>query len=536
MTVTAPPAPTAIPAAPGPAAAPTATPTATAERSTASRLVMRASLVSMVLVALGSVLGLVRDLLVAGLNGATAETDAFLLGWMVSETAQPLLVEGAMALVMVPAFCRALASDRPQQAVRDLISGTLPVISLALMVVSGAVVLAAPLLVDVLAPGLADPALAVRCMRLAAIGLVFIGVAGYLSAGLRGHGVFGPPAALSAAGNVGMIVTMLALHERIGVTGAAVGIAVGNLAMVLVLLPSAARRLPRPTLVLRRSPVTLAAFAPVGAYMLLRHGQIYVERFIGSWLPAGSMSHLNYAQKIGQIPATLALLVATVTLPMLARRMADGRTAAARERQVADLRLILGLVLAATVFLVVFAPQVVEVLFGRGAFTAADVTATAAILRVYVLGLAGQAVVEIVCREFFSRTRPSWYPAAAMAVGLVATALAGAVLSPLWGAPGIAVANAVGITVTGALLLRRSGLAARPAVLVRAAGHVLAPVSTAAVAGVLTGAVLAGSAPLVVGLAGALVVLGTFVLTAVAQDRWVPGGGLVRLPNGRSES
>ena len=120
-------------------------------------LLVRASILSIALVTFGSLLGLVRDLLVAGLFGATAQTDAFLFGWMVSETAQPLLIEGAMALVFVPAFVRAAASADPRRALRELVEASLPVIALALVVLSGVVAIFAPFLVGVLAPGLADP-------------------------------------------------------------------------------------------------------------------------------------------------------------------------------------------------------------------------------------------------------------------------------------------------------------------------------------------------------------------------------------------
>ena len=52
-----------------------------------ARLVVRASLVSMAFVAAGSLLGLVRDLLIAGVFGATPATDAFLVAWCRSSSA-----------------------------------------------------------------------------------------------------------------------------------------------------------------------------------------------------------------------------------------------------------------------------------------------------------------------------------------------------------------------------------------------------------------------------------------------------------------
>jgi putative peptidoglycan lipid II flippase len=55
------------------------------------------------------VLGLVRDQTVAHFFGAGVESDAFLIAWTVPEMASTLLIEDAMALLLVPAFSHALA-------------------------------------------------------------------------------------------------------------------------------------------------------------------------------------------------------------------------------------------------------------------------------------------------------------------------------------------------------------------------------------------------------------------------------------------
>jgi murein biosynthesis integral membrane protein MurJ len=507
---------------------PAAPPRASPERSPRrpGDLLVRASILSIALVTFGSLLGLVRDLLVAGLFGATAQTDAFLFGWMVSETAQPLLIEGAMALVFVPAFVRAAAAPDPKQALRDLVEGSLPVISLVLIGISALVALFAPFLVGVLAPGLADPDLAATSMRVAAIGLTFIGVAGYLSAFLRGHDVFGPPAAVSTAFNVGLIATLVALHQRIGVLAAVLGIVVGTVLQVAVLLPSTWRRLPRPRRIRRPDAVVLWAFLPVGAYILLRQGQIYIERYLGSFLAPGSVTHLNYAQKIGQLPATLTLLIAVVTFPMLARSAAAGRTDRVRARLVSDLYVITGLVLLSTAFLALFAGPVVDLLLGRGYFTPDDVSATAGILRVYVLGLAGQGVVEVLCRSFFSRDRPSWYPAVVMVGGLVVTAVVGTLLIGPFGAPGIALANAAGITVVAFLLVPGAGLElGRDSLprLLRAATLLLLPTAAALAVGLVVGAALDGAPPVLEVLAGGVAMTVAFAVVLVSHERWMPG-------------
>src|SRR6185369_6788944 len=154
------------------------------------------------------------------------------------ETASPLLIEGAMALVMIPVFVRAVAAGPGLAAV---VRATLPRLVGGLALAAAAVVLAAPWLVRVLAPGITQPDLAVTCTRVAAVTVVAFGVAGYLGAALRSVHSFGPAAAIYVAYNVGIIASMLLLHQALGVLGVAVGLAVGSLLMVAVQLPAFVR-------------------------------------------------------------------------------------------------------------------------------------------------------------------------------------------------------------------------------------------------------------------------------------------------------
>ncbi|MEU0524484.1 lipid II flippase MurJ [Streptomyces niveus] len=458
-----------------------------------------------VLTAAGALLGLVRDQTIAHLYGAGPDTDAFLVAWTVPEVASTLLIEDAMALILVPAFSLALArraTDRPlldRDPVHTLLRTTLPGLLLVLSAGAVLLMLAAPWVVAVLAPGLPDTQLAVDCTRLTATCAFSFGIAGYCSAALRAHGSFVPPAMIYVAYNIGIIVTMLVLSDRLGVRAAAAGVAVGGVLMVLVQAPVVWRRLrerrataeqtaeatrehaPKQT----REPVgqlpadeqpsderpadgrasgeqpgggarplvALGLLAPVIVFALTRQSQVLIERFLAAPLPAGAISHLNYAQKVAQMPMVLSLMLCTVTFPVVARAMAAGETDRARRRVERDLALAGVIVLVGAATVVACAPQIIEILFQRGAFDRADTAATATVMRVYALGLLGHTLVGALVRCYFSAARPLWFPALAMFLGLALTTAGGALLVGVWGVLGIAAGNALGITVTAVLLL-----------------------------------------------------------------------------------
>ncbi|MFB9466195.1 lipid II flippase MurJ [Streptomyces cinereospinus] len=498
----------------------------------------RAALLTAALSVAGALLGLARDQALARLFGAGGETDAFLVAWTVPEFAATLLIEDGLALVLIPAFSLALsrrARGASGDPVRALVAETLPRLSLALVTAGGLVVAGAPALVGALAPGLPDPALAVDCTRLTATCVLSFGLAGYCSAALRAHRRFLAPAAIYVAYNTGVIAVMAVLGGRWGVRSAAAGVAAGGCLMVAVQLPVLLRQLrgkgaggPEEDGAPQRR-TGLALVCAVLLFALCRQSQVLVERFLASHLDPGAISHLNYAQKVAQIPMTLSLMLCTVTFPVVARALADGDTGRARERVERDLALAASVVLLGAATVVACAPQIIQVLFQRGAFTAQDTAATAAVMRVYALGLLAQTLVGALVRSYFSDGRPSWYPPAAMTAGVAATAGAGAWAVGPWGVSGIAAANAAGITLTAVLLLGgaragggrggardASGRAARTVVPLRLRhvlmdlGRPLAAAVAAAAAGLLAASRFA--APLPGLLLGGLTVAVVFVL------------------------
>ncbi|MFI1398410.1 lipid II flippase MurJ [Streptomyces sp. NPDC020681] len=487
----------------------------------------RAAAVTAGVTAVGALLGLVRDQAIAQIFGASVDSDAFLIAWTVPEMASTLLIEDAMALLLVPAFSHALARraaarGRSLDPVRALVAATLPRLFVSLACAAVLLMLCAPLVVRILAPGFGDPQLAVDCTRLTALTVLTFGIAGYFSAALRAHGSFLPPAGVYVAYNLGIIATTLTLHSVWGVRAAAAGVAVGGLLMVLAQLPTFLRRVTwSPLLGKRRKSAAphlgFAVLAPVVLFAVSRQSQVLVERFLASSLPGGAISHLNYAQKVAQMPMVLSLMICTVTFPVVAQAMADGDRERARRRVELDLALAGMVVLLGTALVLGYAHQIIEVLFERGAFDAQDTETTATVMRVYATGLLGHCLVGALGRPFFSSGRPTWYPAVAMAAGLAVTTVAGAAAVGHWGVHGIAAANAAGITTTALLLL--SGLGSRVvAIEVRAISAALGRLALAATAAGTAGWLAAPlvADPLLSAATGCLLVPAVFTVTGLA--------------------
>jgi putative peptidoglycan lipid II flippase len=281
-----------------------------------------------------------------------------------------------------------------------------------------------------------------------------------------------------------------------------------------VAVPDVARQAPLPA-----QALALGLVCAVLLFALCRQSQVLIERYFASGLPAGAISHLNYAQKIAQLPMSLALMLCVVTFPVVARAIAEGDTRRARERVERDLVLTASLVLLGAAVVVACAPQLVQLLFQRGAFTAQDTATTAAVMRVYAAGLLGHTLVGALVMSYFSACRTTWYPLGAMVVGVLTTVAVSAWAVQHWGARGIAGANAAGITLTALLLLHGLGPRTVPVRVRRVVAALVRPVCAAGCA-TAAGAAGAGlfASPVVSVAAGCSCVTAVFLLSAWFLD------------------
>lgn len=402
----------------------------------------------------GRFLGFFRDMTIANLFGATSDTDAYLIAWTIPETAAPLLLEGAMLFVLIPLFAQSKQNDiglpRAMGETVTVLSGTLAVFSL------GAFVLA-PYIAEVLGPGLEDHRLAAEAIRLASATLVLFGLAGFLTAALRTENIFGITAAVYIAYNVGILACIFLLRSSMGILSAALGLSVGAFLMVAIQIPSFARTHGRIRLHLPLSDeirTGLISFVPIAVFILLRHAQVYVERFLGSNLDAGSISRLNFAERIAQVPMSVVIAFAIVSFPKVARSAAAQKVDQVRSAFHRDLGYAVVAIAPAISYLVISANDVVALLFERGAFRSADTAATAGVLELYALGLVAQVAIAVTLLPLFSLRGVVRRPARAAGIGLgVTVALDAFLVGPL-GVAGLAIGNAVGITVMALLLLR----------------------------------------------------------------------------------
>lgn len=409
-------------------------------------------------------LGLVREVVVAALFGASDAKAAYVIGYYVPFFVQRLLIGGTLSIVLIPTLAEALARGDPAeiQAVASRLFTAVLAAGLA-MVAAGAVL--APGLVRLAAPGFAaDPAqfsLTVALTRINFLAMFFLALAIFATAFLQARRRFAPPAVAPLVFNAVIIAGVLLLGPRIGIVGLSVAWIAGTAAQFLVQVPALRaggfrfRWVPDWSHPAIRTVRRLAVPAMVGLAVVEINA--YVGRFLASLLPGApgvnAVAVLDYAFEMVQAPVgILAISVATVLFPGMSEQAAAGDRAALRRTASLGVRAVLFLTLPVSVGLVVFAQPVVRLVFERGEFGPATTAAVSACMAAYAAGLVPMAAYYVVTRAYYAM-RDMRTPVAVGAAMVVLNAGLAYALMRAWGVAGIALAAAAVALANVAVLL-----------------------------------------------------------------------------------
>lgn len=419
------------------------------------------------------VTGLLREFLIAAAFGASAMTDAFNVAFRIPNLFRRLFAEGAFSQAFVPALAHSKERDG-EEATRHLIDSVATILAWALLLTCALGVVGAPILVWALASGFQkDPRAFEVAVVLTRFMFPYIGfmslvalAAGILNTWKR----FAVPAATPVLLNICMILAAWLLAPWLAARGIepiyamAVGVMGGGALQLAVQVPVLYRLglLPRIGLALGRVREAwrdpgmrgvLRTMAPALLGVGVAQISLLINTQIASWLPAGSVSWLSYADRLMEFPtAMLGVALGVVLMPQLAAAKATDD--AERYSAMLDwgLRIVLLLSVPCAVALLVFAQPLVATLFHYGAFGDNDVRQVSLALAGYGVGLLGLVAIKVLAPGFYAN-RDMRTPVRIAIVVLVITQLLNIALVPWLRHAGLALSIGIGALINAAWLL-----------------------------------------------------------------------------------
>lgn len=431
------------------------------------RQIARAAGTVMFAMLLSQLVGLLATSVLGSTFGAGMESDAYFASNRFAEILFSLMAGGALGSAFIPTFTGLLEEGKRANAWK-LASSIANLVMLALTLVSIlSWIFARPIVESVLVRGFQDPAqieLTVHLLRIQLPSSIIFGLSGLIMGILNAHQHFFLPALAPAMYRLGIIFGTLVLSRRMGIDGVAWGVVLGSALHLLVQLPRLLR------LPLRRYTPSLGLDSPdvreVGRLMAPRllgvavvQLNFWFNTFLASFLSAGSLTAINLAFPLMIMPeVAIAQAVAIAALPTFSAQVARGRLDEMRVALAGTLRGVLLLAIPASLGLILLRTPIVNMIYGRANFDAADSQMVAWALLWYAAGLVGHSLVEIISRAFYAlhdTKTPVFVGVGAMGLNLVFSLLFSYAFGQIGWMPhgGLALANTLATTLESALLL-----------------------------------------------------------------------------------
>src|SRR6478736_662923 len=362
------------------------------------------------------VLGLVREMVFAGLFGAGRNLDAFLMAFRLPNLLRDLFAEGALSTAFITTFSGKIAKEGDESAWRLANKvATLTAVFMSAVTLLGIVF--APQLVDLLTWWSWPPdktELTIWLTRIMWPFMLLVSLAALVMGMLNAKHVFGPPAMASSYFNLGSIIGGVGigwwLDPHFGarsLTGLAIGTLIGGMWQLTAQFP-ALRRVGykyRSDFQWRdegvRAVLTLMAPAIIAASAV--QVNVLVNSGFAASLGNGLGSWLNIAFRLMQLPLGIfGVAIGTVTVPLVSKSAAVGNIDEFRSILASGMRLAFLLTIPSAIGLAMLASPIISVIYQHGRFTAEMTKETAGALQFYSIGLVAYSALKVLTPAFYA--------------------------------------------------------------------------------------------------------------------------------------
>lgn len=382
-----------------------------------------------IIILFSKLMGLVRDVMIAGTYGTTSYAIAYETASKLPVTIFDFVLGGVVTSAFIPVY-NSISVKEGKDKASSFVQSYTNLILLLTGVISVFGVIFAPALVSFIAPDLSADvaALSVNLTRIMFPMVIFVGLAFTFVGFLQSEGEYNIPAVISLVSNL-IMVGYLAFSGAFiddpptSVTGLSVAMLIGWATQAAVQIPSVRKRgfryrLTAPVL----TPETKRAMKnalPILAATWTTPVCTLINTRIASGIDGGrAINALGYANRLYIIIVGLFSFVATNLLfPYFARADAAGDTGEKDRMTRMSVKVLTFIIAPISVGVAALAEPFVSLIYENGTFNASDTAITAEALRFYAVGMVFAAVCEVLTKAFFAAEKTK-YPMIAAAFSM----------------------------------------------------------------------------------------------------------------------
>lgn len=356
---------------------------------------------------LSQVLAFLRDRLLAHIFGAGIELDIYYAAFRIPDFIFVTAASVVSLSVLIPFIIE--KDEESKEKVREFIDGIFSFFGILIAVVSLLAFFAMPEVAGLLFKGMSPWALGevIDLSRLLLLSPIILGFSNLFGSLTQAYNRFTIYALAPLLYNLGIIVGIVVLGERMGITGVAVGVIAGALMHALIQVPFVVKSglFPRPTF--KFDPILIGKIVKISLPRTLTLAMssitlLFLTSF-ASLMSAGSISVLTFSINLQSVPlALIGVSYSLAAFPTLTRRFRENNMKAFVEQMALTTRFIIFWTLPLTALLIVLRAQVVRVILGTGMFGWDETRLTAAALALFVLSSVFQCLILLFMRGFYS--------------------------------------------------------------------------------------------------------------------------------------
>ncbi len=356
-------------------------------------------------------LGMIRDLLTAGLFGTSLAMSAFVIAFRIPNLFRRLFGEGALSSAFIPVFMETRTKEGDREAWK-LAAKVISLVGLVLAAVTVIGILTASFLMQDVEPG-TQRALIYPLTRIMLPYMLFICLAALSMAILNSFHHFTIPALTPTLLNVVWIATVIFICPLLGDTmeeriyGLAWGVLFAGVIQLGMQFPVLRRYGFRFRFSLdwrdRRVWKVFLLMGPATLGLAITQINVLVNSILAAWIGPWAPAALFYSERLLYFPqGILATALSTVLLPVFAGHAANKDPESMKTAMGHSLRNLLFVMTPAAVGLVLLAKPIVQMLFEWGQFDKASTDLTAIALQCYAPGLLVFSFAKIFVPAFYA--------------------------------------------------------------------------------------------------------------------------------------
>lgn len=370
--------------------------------------ILSAAFVIMIAYGLSSLLGLVRNRLLAQLFFVNHKSllDAYFAAFVLPDTIFQLLILGALSAAFIPVFTEALTRDK-EEAWHIANSAASGILLLFFVISAGLFIFAVPAS-KILAPNFTPELIQItaQLIRVMLAAQFFFALSSFMTGILQSHHLFILSALAPLFYNLGIIIGIVFLSPFIGIFGPAVGVVIGSFFHFLIQLPGVIKVGYKPRLSADwKNPYVkrMLRLMPARAFTLAI-GQLerVIAVAVSSSLAAGTITLFNFARQLYVLPITiLGATIGQASFPSLAHAREEGKEKFGETIAATILQLLFFVLPAAALLLVLRIPAV-RLAFGSKEFPWEATLLTGKAVAIFSLSVPAQAINQLLTRSFYA--------------------------------------------------------------------------------------------------------------------------------------